>query len=193
MSEQAIDHRRAVSNRNGAAILAATERLVAERKQLTMAAIAAEAGVSRPTLYSHYPTIDKIVEAVVERAVTEAIDAILGAKPDEGDPADALVRMLAASWGQLAGLDALARAATEYLPARYLHRAHAPLIKHMAALVVRGQEDGSFRKDLPPEWLVRSYIALVHAADEYARGADVDRSAALKTLTTSVQDLFASR
>lgn len=193
MSEQTIDHRRAVSNRNGAAILAATERLIEERKRLTMAAIATEAGVSRPTLYAHYSTLDSVVEAVIEGAVERAVEAIIGAKPDEGAPAEALTRMLAASWEELVGLDAYARAAAEYLPARYLHQAHAPFIAHLLKLAERGRKDGSFRDDLPAEWLVRSYIALVHAADEYARGAKLERAAVLQILTVSVRDLFAPR
>jgi AcrR family transcriptional regulator len=193
MPKQAVDHRRATAERNGAAILAATERLIAERKQLSMAAIASEAGVSRPTLYAHYPTISKIVEAAVERAVNESVDAILAADLEADSPPEALKRLVAASWGHLAGLDSLARAASEHVPPKYMHRAHAPLMAHFARLVARGQKDGSFRNDLPAEWLVRSYVALVHAADEYARGDHVDRDVALQQLTVSVQDLFLQR
>lgn len=193
MPEQAVDHRRAVSDRNGAAILAATERLLAERKQLTMAAIATEAGVSRPTLYAHYATIGEIVEAAVDKAIDQAVDVIVGADLESGSPTDALTRLITTAWGHLASLDALGRGASEHLPAKYLHRAHAPLIKHIGGLVARGQASGDFRSDMPLEWLVRSYFALVHAADEYARGADVDRDAALGHLVTSVQDLFAAR
>jgi TetR/AcrR family transcriptional repressor of mexCD-oprJ operon len=193
MPEQAVDHRRAVADRNGAAILAATERLLADRKQLTMAAIAGEAGVSRPTLYAHFATIGEIVEAVVDKAVHDAIEVIVGADLESGPPREALTRLITTAWTHLAGLDALAGGATEHLPDKYLHRAHAPLIEHIGGLVARGQKAGDFRNDMPTEWLVRSYFALVHAADEYARGASVERDVALDQLITSVQDLFAAR
>lgn len=193
MPEQAVDHRRAVSDRNGAAILAATERLLTERKQLSMAAIAAEAGVSRPTLYAHYATIGEIVEAVVKKAVDDAVDVIVGADLETGPPVEALARLVTTAWGHLASLDALASGATEHLPAKYLNRAHAPLIEHIGGLVARGQASGDFRNDMPMEWLVRAYFALIHAADEYARGTGIDRDETLGHLLTSVQELFAAR
>ena len=193
MPEQAVDHRRAVAERNGAAILAAAERLIADRKQLTMAAIAGEAGVSRPTLYAHYATIGEIVEAAVDKAIDDALEVIVGADLQTGPPPEALTRLITTAWEHLAGLDALGRGATEHLPDKYLHRAHAPLIEHIGGLVVRGQKSGDFRSDMSAEWLVRSYFALVHAADEYARGASIDRDAALDQLIRSVQDLFAAR
>jgi AcrR family transcriptional regulator len=193
MPEQALDHRRAVADRNGAAILAAAEQLLADRKQLTMAAIAMQAGVSRPTLYAHYATIGEIVEAAVNRAVNDATEVIVGAELEDGPPTEALTRLITTAWGHLASLDALGRGAAEHLPAKFLHRAHAPLIEHIGGLVSRGQSAGEFRSDLPTEWLVRSYFALVHAADEYARGAKIDRDVALEQLIRSIQDLFAAR
>jgi AcrR family transcriptional regulator len=193
MPEQAVDHRRAVADRNGAAILAATERLLADRKPLSMAAIATEAGVSRPTLYAHYATIGEIVEAAVDKAIEAAVEVIVGADLQSGPPPGALTRLITTAWSHLASLDDLGRGAAEHLPAKYLHRAHAPLIEHIGGLVVRGQQSGDFRDDMSAEWLVRSYFALVHAADEYARGDGVERDAALDQLVRSVQDLFAAR
>jgi AcrR family transcriptional regulator len=52
MTEAVVDHRRATADRNAAAILDATERLLERGAALNMRAIAAEAGVSRPTLYA---------------------------------------------------------------------------------------------------------------------------------------------
>ena len=64
MAEAVIDHRRATAERNAAAILDATERLLAQHAPLSMAAIATEAGVSRPTLYAHHKTLGDVVEAL---------------------------------------------------------------------------------------------------------------------------------
>jgi TetR/AcrR family transcriptional regulator, mexCD-oprJ operon repressor len=193
MAEAAVDHRRAVAERNAAAILDATERLLARPAPLSMAAIAAEAGVSRPTLYAHHKTLGDVIEAAVARAVHASLAAVEATEPGVGPADEAIDRMLAASWGHLAGLDALARAAAEHLPANHLHRTHAPLMAITRKLVARGQRDGVFRKDLPTDWLVTTYYSLVHGADDHARAHRLRRARALEMLTATVRDLFAAR
>jgi AcrR family transcriptional regulator len=185
-----VDHRRAVAERNRAAILDAAERLLARQTRLSMAAIAAEAKVSRPTLYAHFDTLTAVLEAAVERLVKQSLAAIEAAKPDTGPADAALMRMVEASWHQLAGFDAMARGAAEYLPAAHVHRTHAPLIELMTKLIERGQRDGSFRHDLPIPWLVTAYFALVHSADELARRPQASREDALANLKTTIRDLF---
>jgi TetR/AcrR family transcriptional repressor of mexCD-oprJ operon len=193
MTEAAVDHRRATAERNAAAILDATERLATRRTALNVVAIATEAGVSRPTLYAHFKTLGDVVEAVVARAVDGSLAAVEAAQPGVGPADDAMDRMLATAWGQLAALDALARAVAEHLPADHVRRTHAPLMAHMLELVRRGQRDGVFRTDLPADWLVTMFYALVHGADDHARAHRVARPKALAMLTTSVHDLFAPR
>jgi TetR/AcrR family transcriptional regulator, mexCD-oprJ operon repressor len=188
-----VDHRRAIAERNGAAILDATERLLGRHAPLSMSAIAAEAGVSRPTLYAHFKTIGAIVEAAVERSVNESLAAIEAVEPASGPPGEALHRMAEASWGQLARFEALARGAAEHLSPGALHRTHGPLMAHMLALVERGRRDGTFRTDLPADWLVTMFYSLVHAADEHASAQGVGRAEALELLKTTVTDLFAGR
>jgi AcrR family transcriptional regulator len=193
MAEAPVDHRRATAERNAAGILDATERLAARRIALNMVAVAAEAGVSRPTLYAHFKTLTDVLEAAVARAVEGSLAAVDAAQPGAGPAGEALDRMLAASWGHLAGLEALARAAGEHLPADHVRRTHAPLMARTLELVQRGQRDGAFRTDLPADWLVTMMYALVHAADEHARTRRVRRAEALAMLTTSVHDLLAPR
>jgi TetR/AcrR family transcriptional repressor of mexCD-oprJ operon len=188
-----FDHRRAIAERNATAILDATERLLGEHVPLSMSAIAAEAGVSRPTLYAHFKTIGAIVEAAVERSVNESLAAIEAVEPAAGPPGEALHRMAEASWGELARFEALGRGAAEHVSPGALHRTHGPLMEHMLALVERGQRDGTFRTDLPADWLVTMFYSLVHAADEHASAPGVDRAEALELLKTTVSDLFAGR
>ena len=109
MTEPTVDHRRATAQRNAAAILDATERLLAERTPLSVVAIAAEAGVSRPTLYAHYASIPEIVEAAVERSVVASLEAFERVRPGEGRADEALQRMAEVSFHQLGRNDALAR------------------------------------------------------------------------------------
>src|SRR5215217_7198059 len=179
LTPQKVDHRRATALRNAAAILDATERLLAQGSTLSMAAIASETGVSRPTLYAHYKTIAEVVEAAVERAVLDSMTAFEAAKPEEGSAEQALERMLTASWGQLARFQAVARGAMEHLTPGAVHRTHGAMMRPLDDLVDRGRRDGVFRTDVPAPWLVSMYFSLVHGADEHARTYDVPREEAL--------------
>jgi len=67
MTSQAADHRRATAERNVAAILDAAEELLSQPGPASVAAVAARAGVSRVTVYAHFPTWEALLEAVVER------------------------------------------------------------------------------------------------------------------------------
>jgi len=188
-----VDHRRAVADRNRAAILDAAERLLVKRQPLTMAALATEAGVSRPTLYAHFKTLTDVLEAGVERVVLDTVATVAATEPDQGPAEDALVRMVEASWQKLAAVEALAAGAAEHLPTEYLHHAHAPLMSITLGVIKRGQQDGGFRTDLPPEWLMHAYTALVHAADAMARGRGANRKQSLEMLKTSLLDLMHPR
>jgi TetR/AcrR family transcriptional regulator, mexCD-oprJ operon repressor len=193
MTEAAVDHRRATAERNAASILDAAERLLARGASLNMRAIAAEAGVSRPTLYAHYASIGDVVEGVVAHAVGESVSAIEAAEPERGPAGEALERVAAASWGRIAHFDEVARGAIEHIPAASLHRTHAPIMGHVRALVVRGQQEGDIRGDLPADWLVTMYFALVHGAADHVRAHRLGRDRALALLLTSLRDLSAAR
>jgi AcrR family transcriptional regulator len=186
----AVDHRRAVADRNRVAILEAVERLLANRQPLSMVALAGQAGVSRPTLYAHFKTLSEVLEAAVERVVLHTVSTVQATAPDAGPADAALLRMVDASWQKLASVEALATGAAEHLPTDYLHRAHMPLMSITLAVIERGQREGSFRTDLPAVWLVRAYTALIHAADEMARGHGPNRKQSLEILKTSVLDLL---
>ncbi len=188
-----VDHRRAIADRNRSAILDATERLLAQRSALSMAAVAAEAGVSRPTLYAHFKTLADILDAAVRRAVERSMVAITATEPDAGRADQALARMLEASWSHLATLDALAQGAAEHLPAERLRRSHAPLMALTIEVIERGQREGTFRTDLPAAWPVSVYYSLIHGADDLTRHRDMGRREVLAMLKTTIRDVFAER
>jgi AcrR family transcriptional regulator len=188
-----VDHRRAIAERNAAGILDAVERLLQRGASLNMAAIAAEAGVSRPTLYAHYKTIADVVEAAVERTVMQSTAAFEAARPEEGLADEALERMLEASMGQLANFQGLARVAGEYMSAGALHRSHHALLAPLHHLIDRGRRDGTFRTDLPAEWLQTMYVQLVHGADEHAATHGLPRDQALALAKASARDFFSAR
>jgi hypothetical protein len=62
-----------------------------------------------------------------------------------------------------------------------------------SGVIERGQAEGVFRRDLPTEWLVMSYYALVHNADELVRSRRFRRADALAILKTTIRDVLAAK
>jgi len=186
-------YQQATAERNVAAILDAVENLLERRAQASISAVAAEAGVSRVTVYAHFPTGEALLEAAVERAVRRTMAALEGVGLDDGPPVQVLERMLAAAWRHLARYGAMAQAVAEQMSPEAVARTHQAAHAAIGALLARGQADGSFRTDLPATWLVTSTVALIHAcADEVRAGRIVDGDAA-RILTVTVRDLFTGR
>jgi AcrR family transcriptional regulator len=132
------------------AILAATRRVIAERgpEKLTVTAIAAAAGVSRPTLYRWFANKDELLEALTVyeeqlvgarlRAVIEAqrspsrrldaalqclvtyLDGLMGPDPIGADPGFAIQSLAASLAPQTASLADLLGDAFEAVPAVHL-------------------------------------------------------------------------
>lgn len=117
---------------------------------VTMRSIAESAGIARQTLYNHYPDIDRIVAAALERHNEESIrllEASLRVVDDPSEKLDQLVRHVV-SIGTHAhhmpgiehGLSPEARATlTKYADA--LHGS-------IRAILEQGQRSGAFRGDL---------------------------------------------
>lgn len=186
----AKDHRRAVAERNIEAILDAAERLLEGRTQATISAVAAEARISRVTVYAHFPTREQLLEAVAERAVQRTTAALDEAGLDEGSAADALDRVLAVGWRALGRYDAIAQATAEQLTWDARRRLHETAIARVEDLVERGRKQGDFRTDLPTEWLVASSFALIHAAGEEVRAGRLELAAAPQVLRATMRALL---
>jgi TetR/AcrR family transcriptional repressor of mexCD-oprJ operon len=62
MTSQAADHRRATAERNVTAILDAAAELLSEQGPASIAAVAAQAGVSRVTVYAHFLTWEALTD-----------------------------------------------------------------------------------------------------------------------------------
>jgi TetR/AcrR family transcriptional regulator, mexCD-oprJ operon repressor len=188
-TQRLTGYQREVAERNVEAILDATEELV-QQGQANISAVAVLAGVSRVTVYAHFPTWTAILKAAIERAVRRTMAALQSVHPEDGQPVQALDRMLAAAWQHLARYQAMAAAVAELLSPEAVTRTHQAAHHTMGALLERGQADGSFRTDLPAGWLVAASIALMHACSDQVRTGQIDEHDAIRILTTSVRDLF---
>ncbi len=184
------DPRRAIAERNVEAILDAAERVLGRHRRASISAVASEAGLSRVTVYAHFNDRRRLLEAVVERAVRRTMGAIESAEPDRGPAADALPRVIAASWEHLGRNEEIGRASAAELSADAMRRAHESARDVIRKLVERGRAEGAFRGDLPVDWLVTSCLALIHAAAEGVRAGELDSKAALDVLSVTIADLF---
>src|SRR5262245_65250977 len=167
--EGARDHlserrRRADAERSIAAIVDAALDGLSRDPDITMSAIAREAGVGRVTLYTHFPTRAALVDAVARQAVAQAAAALDAEAPDEGPAADALARLAGPGWRVLDRCQHLAAGVARDLPPAR-HRAVQDLVlQRIERLIVRGQEEGAFRVDAPRAWLVATIYGLMHTA-----------------------------
>lgn len=185
----ALAGRKATAARNMEAILEAAERLLTEGHGLNFSAVADQAGVSRPTVYAHFPDRPALLSALVDRSIRQALAAIASAQPDHGPAPQALGRLATTGWRHLARHVQIARAAANDMPAAALHAHHEEAVDTIEALVKRGQRERSFRRDLPSRWLATSCLGLIHAAAHEVGSGHLDADQVGKVLPTTLVDL----
>jgi AcrR family transcriptional regulator len=188
--EPNADHRRAAAERSIEAILDAAERLLAAGRDASMSAIAGAAGVSRVTLYAHFPARPQVLQALAERVVSSGAEAIAAANPGSGEPAEALDRLIEAGWGKLDRNLPLFAAHRAELGEDALRRAHEQLDAPILALIRRGRRAGAFRTDVPANWLLATYYALMHAAADEVNAGRLRASHALATVKSTIHSAF---
>lgn len=184
--------RRADADRSVAAILDAGLEALASDPESSMSEIARRAGVVRATIYVHFPTRTALLDAVMEYAVGQVVEAMRGAEPQRGEPVEALSRVLRATWRQLGQFHGLLALNMGRLSAEELHRRHRPMLDQLEPLIERGQKKGVFRRDLPVVWHLAVLRAIVHAASTEIRGGRLLESEAeaamLSTAIAAISD-----
>jgi AcrR family transcriptional regulator len=190
IGRRTTSYQREVSARNVDAILDAAEELLRTSGQASISAVAARAGVSRVTVYAHFPVWEALLEATVERTVRRLMTALEAARPTEGPADEALERFIATSWQYLGRYQAMAQAVSERLRAEAVTRTHQAAYQALSSLLARGQAEGSFRTDLPADWLAHASIALMHACTDGIRAGRIDPDDAQRIITISIRDLF---
>lgn len=177
--------RRADAERNISRIVEAAVSCFSRHPEASMADIAEAAGVGRVTLYAHFASREALLEAATGRAMVVAMAALDQAAIDDGPPPEALARMIRHGWpafGQVWSLHAaLGRRAPDWIGEHV-----GGFLARIAHLVDRGQADGSFRSDLPRDWLVAAFHGIVQAAGEEVAVGRLDHAIAADVLEATL-------
>ncbi|MVA77601.1 TetR family transcriptional regulator [Auraticoccus sp. F435] len=164
--------RRADARRNIEALVEAATRLLAVDPDASMNEVARAAGVGRVTLYGHFGSRTALVAEVVDRAIAQTDEALAQLDLD-GDPREALGRLLEATWQLTHRFGAVVVAASRALPPEQMRRAHEGLAVRVRGLLERGREAGRFRGDMPLEWQLGVVQAVLHGASAAVHRGEV--------------------
>ncbi|MBP2367407.1 TetR/AcrR family transcriptional regulator [Pseudonocardia parietis] len=182
--------RRADARRNITAILDAAQACLSSNPDVSIGEIAKAAGVGRVTLYGHFGSRAELVDATFARVLVEA-DQTLDAVDLDGDPRDALARLISSSWRIVNRFRTLLLAAQRALPDERVRELHDGPMRRVHELLERGRAERVFRTDLPDTWMVATFYSIMHAAaDEIAAGR-LDAQDAGDLLVTTLLATFA--
>ncbi|WP_275407827.1 TetR/AcrR family transcriptional regulator [Streptomyces coelicoflavus] len=156
--------RRADAERSIATIVAAALECFCRDPKVSMSVIAGAAKVSRVTLYAHFPSREDLLDAVLAYSVDQADVALQGLRLDEDAVDEAFSRLVRSSWRILERQAFLLAAAEGVIEPARLRSHHEKVLARVERVLVRGQEEGVFRTDLPLSWLVTTFYSLLHAA-----------------------------
>ncbi|MER5303287.1 TetR/AcrR family transcriptional regulator [Streptomyces lasiicapitis] len=165
-SSSARPRRRADAERSRVAVLDAALRLLAERPDAGMAAIAAAAGVTRQTVYAHFGTRDALLNAVADRITDQAMAAMDEAEENGGPALDSLLRLQDIGWRLFERNPVLLQLGSTKAGADADRVRHEPVAARLTRLIEKGQRSGEFDPAPPATWLVAAVTALGHAAGD---------------------------
>ena len=156
---------RADAARNVHRIVEVAARAIGDDPSVGMGEIAAAAGISRATVYRHFPTRAALIEAIRGQAVEQGERALAECRLEDGSAIDALRRLVGA-W-----LDVAAHYAVPQIAAQAAlttseearERSRRVFGEPLVALFERGRAAGEFSAEMSPEWAARVFGAVLLA------------------------------
>jgi AcrR family transcriptional regulator len=174
-----------------AAVMDAAIQTLASRPDASMDEIARAAGVSRQTVYAHFPSRDALIDAVIERGTAEFTSLLDGVDLDQGPPAQALTRLVDAGW-QIAARYPFLWLQPAVDPGKDAHR-HAPVLDRILDIVQRGQASGDFDASVPAHWLLSASLALGRATEDEVKAGRMTIEQATHAMHQSLLRLLGTR
>jgi AcrR family transcriptional regulator len=158
--------RRSDARRSIDAVLTAARTVLGERPDASMEDIATAAGVTRQTVYAHFPSRDALIAALIEDARVHGLAALDAAGLDTAPPAEALGTFLDISWQLVLQHPVLLDPTLNRAPRLDGSDPHLAVTARLEHLIRRGQDTGDFDDTLPVCWLAAAVLELGHAAAE---------------------------
>jgi AcrR family transcriptional regulator len=149
-------------------ILAVAGEVLRTDPRAGLVTIAEAAGLTRTTMYAHFPSRAALVDAVLTAVLADAAAAWDGRGPHPSATA-AVEDHLRGSWRAFAEQGGLVVAGLDVLGPDRVRELHEPLRERVRDLVDRGRAEGDIDPAADPDWLVRTWSALVHAAGDRLR------------------------
>jgi len=141
------------------------------------------------TLYGHFKSRADLIDAVLARTLDQA-HVVLDATDTTGEPRAALARLVASSWQIVHQFRNILLAAQRELPAERIRGVHDRILRRVQSLIERGQRAGTFRRDMPQQWLITTTYSLMHAAAEDAAAGRLDADDAAGLITATLLAAF---
>ena len=151
-----------------------------------MDAIAARAGLTRRTVYGHFPTRDHLIEEILATGAARIAASLLPL--DDTDPRAAIATIGSRLWGEVSHVRATALLAVRGPYNARIAEVLRPLREVLERVVTAGVASGSFRQDVPASILARLIEgAALNVLDEASRlgltSAEGDRLVVITTLS----------
>jgi AcrR family transcriptional regulator len=178
--------RRSDALRSIDAILNAARIVLNERPDASMEDIATTAGVTRQTVYAHFPSRDALIAALLRAAGAEIRSAIDASHIDTAPPADALRQFFGICWHFAGRYPLLLDPALTRISPPEGHAVHQAATALLEQLVQRGQRTGDFDSTLSANWLTAAILGLTHTATEQIAAGRLASSDATAVLMESV-------
>lgn len=185
--------RRSDAERSAAAVLDAAVQVLGRHPDAKVEQVAAAAGVTRQTVYAHYPSRPLLVAAVIDHITAEAVAALDAADVDSGTVTEALMRWLDVTWRLFDRYPLLLHPSATAVNQADSERQHAAVNERLERLIRRGQATGEFDGTLSPAWLVSATIALGHAAGGEVAAGRMTTAQTAAALRHSILRLYGAR
>jgi AcrR family transcriptional regulator len=170
----------------------AAAELLAADPLVSLEQVAAHAGVSRTTLYHHFPSREALLDALTDRSVSEVCAALESARPTEGAASEAMDRALKATWQVVGRYRGLVLINPRRLGREELRRRLETALEPIRSLIARGQRSGAFDPELTPDWVLGLLTDMIHAASTQVTAGSMDATAAERTLLRSVSAVLSA-
>jgi len=169
---------------NRAALLAAARVVLNRDPDATLDAIAAEAGLSRRSVYGHFATRDELLRELVTSGATRVAERLAGlAHPD---PLVRLALVAARMWEEVADVRVMTLFAVRGPYMDLIAHELRPVRALLLAAVTEGAADGRIRDDIPAATLARLIEAAAIAVLDEANRVALGRAAGRRYVMLSV-------